>query len=62
MDKNEIKRRIGARIDADTEFADQLAGALQAGAWEIIADLISEAVGFVIQKAGEFWDWLKKQF
>jgi hypothetical protein len=62
MDNDEIKRRIVSRIDKDRDFAGQLGAALEVGAWEIIAQLISDAVGFVIRKAGELWDWLKNLF
>lgn len=62
MDNDEIKRRLVARIDRDADFANQLGTALEAGAWEIITQLIAETVGFVIRKAGEFWEWLKREF
>jgi hypothetical protein len=62
MDNDEIKRRILDRIDADEDFGKQIGGALEVGAWEIVAQLISRAVGYVIERAGEFWEWLKRQF
>ena len=62
MDKDEIKRRINARIDLDGNFADQVGSALEAGAWEIIAQLIADAIGFVIEIASDIWEWLKRQF
>jgi hypothetical protein len=62
VDNDEIKRRILARIDTDKAFSGQLGEALEIGAWEIVAQLISRAVGYIIDKAGEFWEWLKRQF
>jgi len=62
VNNDEIKRRLSARIDQDANFADQLGTAIEAGAWEVITQLIAEAVGFVIRKAGELWEWLKREF
>jgi hypothetical protein len=62
MDNDEIKKRIFARIDQDAEFTQQLSDALEIGAWEIVAKLIQNAVGFVLEKAGQFWEWLKREF
>lgn len=62
MDTDEIKRRVGARIDQDAGFAAQLGDALEAGVWEIVTQLIAEAIGYVIGKASDFWEWLKEQF
>lgn len=62
MDNNEIKRRLITHIDRNSDFAIQLGKALEAGAWEIVTQLIANAVGFVIKKAGELWEWLKHQF
>jgi hypothetical protein len=62
MDKNEIMRRIRERVDQDDDFAGQLGEALEAGVWEIVFDLISQAVGYIVEKASELWDWLKRNW
>ena len=62
MNNDEIKRRILARIDQDDSFASQLGSALEIGAWEIVSQLIARAVGYAIEKVGDFWNWLKRQF
>lgn len=62
MDPDEIKRRLSDRIDRDANFAHQIGGALEAGAWEIITRLIAEAVGFVVDLAKDFFAWLKREF
>lgn len=60
MNKQEIMRRISDRIEQDEDFATQLDAALERGTWEIVADLISMVVGFVISKTSESFDSLKE--
>ncbi len=61
MNNAEIKQRICKRIDCDKDFASELGDALERGAWDIITRLISQAVGYAIEKAGELIAWLKRE-
>jgi len=62
MDKEQLKRRIADRIDADDLFASQVDGALAANDMYWLAQLISDVVGFVIQVGSEVWGWVSSQF
>ncbi|MBE9007118.1 hypothetical protein IQ259_19110 [Fortiea sp. LEGE XX443] len=58
MDKNEIKRRIAQRIDADDRFAGQVKTALDANDTAWLIQLIYEVIGIVIQIGSDIWNWL----
>ncbi len=60
MNKQEIMQRVSDRIEQDEDFATQLDMAIERGTWEIVADLISKVVGFVISKTSESLDSLKE--
>ncbi len=60
MHKQEIMQRVLNRIEQDQDYASQLNTAIERGTWEIVADLIAKAVGFVISKTGENLEALKE--
>jgi len=59
MTPEDIKRKVCDRIDTDNAFAVKLGGAIENGLWDIVAELISDVLGYIIGKACDFIEWLK---
>ena len=58
--KREIMRILEQHMEEDKSFAVDLENAVERGTWEIVASLIAQAAGFVIDKTGEILDWVKE--
>ena len=62
MDKDEIKRRINRRIDADDRFAENVKSALDVEDEAWLLSLIAEVIGFIIDVGSSIWEWVVDQF
>ena len=58
MDNDEIKRKINERIDQDSDFAKKLGESVERGFWQVVADMLARAFGWVMSRAEQIAQWL----